>query len=214
MSSDLPAWIAEEEDLVARGLPALVALQEADRAREVRLVREGREMEARLKALRGDPVQRRALEEAVTEKDNELRFHRKANHANDLDAASPWFAHVRLREDRRREVLLGKATVIDPSLPAPIVDWRDAPISRLYYEYEEGDDYCEEIAGREREGTVEARRALDIRVRVLQEVRSGEQIGRKRAGGRWELIGPAARQIEEDLVARGLPALVALQEAD
>ena len=28
MSADLPNWIAEEEDLVARGVPALIALQD------------------------------------------------------------------------------------------------------------------------------------------------------------------------------------------
>ena len=33
-----------------------------------------------------------------------------------------------------------------------IVDWRNAPISRIYYRYEEGDDYEEEIAGRRVEG--------------------------------------------------------------
>ena len=29
-----------------------------------------------------------------------------------------------------------------------IVDWRDAPVSQIYYRYEEGDDYDEELAGR------------------------------------------------------------------
>ena len=37
-----------------------------------------------------------------------------------------------------------------------IVDWRHAPISRLFYRYRQGDEYDEEIAGRERSGEVAA----------------------------------------------------------
>ena len=39
-----------------------------------------------------------------------------------------------------------------------IVDWRHAPVSRIYYRYGEGDDYEEELGGRVVEGDVLARR--------------------------------------------------------
>ena len=74
-----------------------------------------------------------------------------------VDIASPYFAHLRLRENKKtRDVLVGKRGFIDRDANVQIVDWRNAPVSRIYYRYEEGDDYEEEIAGRRVEGVVEA----------------------------------------------------------
>ena len=40
-----------------------------------------------------------------------------------------------------------------------IIDWRKAPISQLYYDYDEGDSYHDDIAGVEREGKIRLKRA-------------------------------------------------------
>jgi DNA helicase-2/ATP-dependent DNA helicase PcrA len=80
-----------------------------------------------------------------------------------LDPESPYFAHLRLREDERpRDVLIGKRGFIDRSRRVQIVDWRNAPVSRIYYRYEEEDDYEEQFGDRVAEGTVEVRRAVTI----------------------------------------------------
>lgn len=77
----------------------------------------------------------------------------------EIDPANPYFAHLQVEEDdRARSVFIGKATRLDNGLR--IVDWRNAPISRLFYQYDEGDDYSEEMGDRVREGTVLARRTL------------------------------------------------------
>ncbi|MCC6751861.1 MAG: DNA helicase UvrD, partial [Deltaproteobacteria bacterium] len=61
-----------------------------------------------------------------------------------VDPASPYFAHLRLDEDDRlRDVLIGRRGFVDRSRQIQIVDWRNAPVSRIYYRYEEGDDYYE-----------------------------------------------------------------------
>ena len=66
-----------------------------------------------------------------------------------VDITSPYFAHIRLRENgKSKDVLVGKRGFIDRQSNVQIVDWRNAPVSRIYYRYEEGDDYEEEIAGR------------------------------------------------------------------
>ena len=53
---------------------------------------------------------------------------------NDIDAGSPYFARIVLREgERKREVLIGRATYLDSKTGVQIVDWRDAPVSRIYY---------------------------------------------------------------------------------
>ncbi len=80
-----------------------------------------------------------------------------------VDPASPYFAHMTLREQgKSRDVLVGKRGFIDRDSGVQIVDWRNAPVSRIYYRYEEGDDYEEEIAGRSTEGVVEVRRNVSI----------------------------------------------------
>ena len=80
-----------------------------------------------------------------------------------IDIASPYFAHMRLKEHAKpRDVMIGKRGFIDRQSNVQIVDWRNAPISRIYYRYEEGDDYEEEIASRRLDGVVEARRNLSI----------------------------------------------------
>ena len=80
-----------------------------------------------------------------------------------VDVKSPYFAHMALeREGKTRDVLVGKRGFIDRKHGVQIVDWRNAPISRIYYRYEEGDDYEEEIAGRRVDGLVVVRRNISI----------------------------------------------------
>jgi DNA helicase-2/ATP-dependent DNA helicase PcrA len=90
-----------------------------------------------------------------------------------VDPTSPYFAHLRLREDgKERDLCLGKATCIQNGVR--IVDWRDAPISRIFYAYKQGESYDEEIAGRERSGEVVVRRMLRIREAILDRVQAPE----------------------------------------
>lgn len=80
-----------------------------------------------------------------------------------VDVQSPYFAHMVLGEGaKNRDVLVGKRGFIDRKSNVQIVDWRNAPISRIYYRYEEGDDYEEEIAGRRVDGVVRVRRNVSI----------------------------------------------------
>lgn len=79
------------------------------------------------------------------------------------DPASPYFAHMRLEEGQRtRDVLIGKRGYIDRQRRVQIVDWRNAPVSRIYYRYEEGDDYEEMFGDKLVEGCMTARRAITI----------------------------------------------------
>ncbi len=79
------------------------------------------------------------------------------------DASSPYFAHMRLRENGGvRDIFLGYHTLIDHKSGVAIIDWRNAPISRIFYNYREGDEYLEEFPGRISNGIVETRRVLTI----------------------------------------------------
>ena len=76
--------------------------------------------------------------------------------------ASPYFAHLGLLTDQgdRRDILLGKSTYLKDGVN--IVDWRDAPISQIFYSYQEGEPFDEDIAERQMRGEVEARRTITI----------------------------------------------------
>lgn len=100
---------------------------------------------------------------------------RASRSAPQVSRDSPYFAHLRLREHGAEfDVLLGKATWLKRDVQ--IVDWRHAPISRIFYRYRQGDAYDEEIAGRERNGEVVARRTVAIRDRRLQRIEAPEGV--------------------------------------
>ena len=102
-----------------------------------------------------------------------LRQLRASRSAPRVDPNSPYFGHIRLEEDGNAwDVCLGKATFIRNGVR--IVDWRNAPISKIFYRYQQGDEYEEEIAGRPRAGTVVTRRTVTVRDRRLNAVDAPE----------------------------------------
>jgi DNA helicase II / ATP-dependent DNA helicase PcrA len=111
-----------------------------------------------------------------------------------VDITSPYFAHLRLKESgKTRDVLVGKRGFIDRDANVQIVDWRNAPVSRIYYRYEEGDDYEEEIAGRRVEGIVEARRNVSIHKGNLRRIGTPQGTYLKSASGHWvQAVGQIA----------------------
>ncbi|MCC6850643.1 MAG: AAA family ATPase [Deltaproteobacteria bacterium] len=109
---------------------------------------------------------------------------------------SPYFGHLRLREENGdQDILLGKGTHLGSGVA--IVDWRHAPVSRLFYRYRQGDRFDEEIAGRERSGEVLVRRTVTIRDRRLQRVDAPEGIFQRapEATGGWRRIAPETARL-------------------
>jgi DNA helicase-2/ATP-dependent DNA helicase PcrA len=141
-----------------------------------------------------------------------LRQLRTSRAAPVVDPRSPYFAHLRLRENgEERDLCLGRATCIDGDVR--IVDWRNAPISRVYYGYQQGDEYEEELGGSLRSGEVAARRAVRIRDGVLDRIeapegvftREGDPSGswRRSEKGRSKLAGGEATALRAYGVDRG-----------
>ncbi|HEY8924183.1 MAG TPA: hypothetical protein VIU64_07360, partial [Polyangia bacterium] len=103
-----------------------------------------------------------------------------------VDPGSPYFGHLRLREEVpgrgtvERDVLIGRATYVDPKTRVNIVDWRHAPISQLYYRYEEGGDYEERFGDREVSGEIAARRTVTIENGALLRVAAPQGIWMRR----------------------------------
>lgn len=117
-----------------------------------------------------------------------------------IDPKNPYFGHLRLREaktKRQRDVLVGKHTLLDDGDGLSIVDWRNAPVSRLYYRYEEDDEYEEEFDARCLEGTVMVRRSVAVIDSQLRRVSApqGTYVCDRR--GRWrDAVGAARPSLE------------------
>ncbi len=113
-----------------------------------------------------------------------------------VNPASPYFAHLRLREgDEVQDILIGRRSFIDRQRNVHIVDWRNSPISRIYYRYEEGDEYEESFPGGVRRGVVELRRTVTIEDGRLTRVRSGECV-MVRDGESWRRLAPTFVRLE------------------
>ncbi len=89
---------------------------------------------------------------------------------------------------RRREVLIGRSTYLDTQSGVRIVDWRDAPVSRLYYRYEEGDEYDEVFGDREVNGEVVTRRSLNIVDAELRRIGAPQGSFARGEGGSWRRL--------------------------
>ncbi|MEO5768586.1 MAG: 3'-5' exonuclease [Polyangia bacterium] len=124
-----------------------------------------------------------------------------------VDRKSPYFGHLRLDEGgRRRDVLIGARSFVEPGGGVQIVDWRNAPVSRLFYRYEEGDPYEERLGDRLVEGEILARRTVAIVDSELRRVSSpGGTYAIDRATAGWREI--AATQARLSVARDGTATL-------
>lgn len=125
-----------------------------------------------------------------------LAAHQSTSTESYVDPKSPYFGRMLLEENgKRREVLIGRGTYLDTKSGVRIVDWRDAPVSRLYYRYDEGDEYDEVFGGREVTGEVITRRSLSIVERTLRRITSPQGTFARTAAGTWKHLGTEALKL-------------------
>ncbi len=184
------AVIAEEEALLARVLGSL----QAARQRAGRSVDRSGLVE-RLTGLRDEATTavESDLPALFQQLDNTRALLERQDATNLPEPNTPYFAHLRLRrhegEGTAQEYLLGRTTFTDSASGVRIIDWRFAPVARVFYGYEEGDDYEEYFGDRLAEGVVEARRLVVIERGVLTRIRAGalhlERTAQRRVAARW-----------------------------
>lgn len=137
--------------------------------------------------------------------------HRKGDEIEILrkQIKQPYFARVIAHEQvqgQTQEIEYKIGFAANPD--CRIIDWRKAPISKLYYEYREGEEYCEEIQGRERHGVITLRHTVDIAESKLKKVscRLGHFVLQD---GEWVALG--AGGLSPEAIAQGhLPNILAL----
>lgn len=100
---------------------------------------------------------------------------------------SPYFGVVGINDNDKRigakEYLIGKQGFMSHDNRALVVDWRKAPISRFFYDYDLGDEYFETIQERDREGVITRRDTVEIVKRSLRRMECGADL--------YELAGDA-----------------------
>jgi DNA helicase-2/ATP-dependent DNA helicase PcrA len=187
----LPPVVAEETDLLRGVRSLLLENPVGPGASEQDLVRELINLREDLNDAKEEDVA--AMYQQMSHLGSLLDQLRKGRPTSEVDPDSPYFAHLRLTEDgQSRDIFLGRATRLSHGIR--IVDWRNAPISRLFYRYEEGEDYQEEMAGRIREGHIAARRTVHVERGELRRVDIPETSWIQEDGS-WRRIEADARHL-------------------
>jgi DNA helicase-2/ATP-dependent DNA helicase PcrA len=182
--------VAEEQRVLSRVLKHLATVQ---------MRRTGRvDYDEELVSLR-DQIGEARLEDVPALVAQMERLHQVAARRADVVVgrvapASPYFGRIVLQEgERKREVLIGKATYLDSKTGVQIVDWRDAPVSRVYYRYDEGDDYDEKFGTRMVAGEVVTRRSLAIARSMLRRIGCPQGTFLRKHDGEWVRLGDSSQ---------------------
>jgi DNA helicase II / ATP-dependent DNA helicase PcrA len=187
LPAEARAAIEEEEALLAR---VHSALEEARQRAALRARRRVPGSEDALRSLRDQAA--RASEADLPALLHDLSVqHRLAERRPNgrfPDARSPYIAHLRLDEGRGAEdYLLGYTSFFDTAREVRIVDWRVAPVARIFYRYREADRFEEAFPGRVAEGSVTARRIVVIENGLLTRI-VGDRLVLERDGeGAWRM---------------------------
>jgi DNA helicase-2/ATP-dependent DNA helicase PcrA len=146
-----------------------------------------------------------------------LRATRGKSITGAVDRKSPYFGHLRLEEtvhtrgskgpgkERRRDVLVGSRQYVDPVAGIRIVDWRNAPVSRIFYRYREADTYEETLGDQPVEGEVAARRTVAIVDGELRKVTSPQGVFVREPDGRWRRAAAHTARLRLPGQAAGAP---------
>lgn len=199
--------IEEEKDSLQRTLLSLTNSETETRGNLRRNSDLARDLTSQIVASRRDSEkQMLANDEAVS---HALSSRNKSS-LDDLKKIKdrPYFARIVL-EDRsfakpkEIEYRIGKIAFPD----ANIIDWKNAPLAKLYYEYDEGEEYLEDIRDVERVGTLKRRHSVKIKDGQLEELQYSGSTFRLNKEGKWE---SATRVKRTDGHSFELPTILSL----
>jgi len=186
--------IAKEEECLQRTYESLLVQHKESASKLGSEAIRARELTSELvNARRAEDKIQLASDEAVSHRLRDMRDEDKDAIKNLIER--PYFGRIVLEE-----TVNGKAKNLEYKIgyhantECRIIDWRKAPLSKLYYEYKEGDAFCEEIQGQEREGRVALRHTVNVVRDDLQSLTNGRGSFRKN-GKSWEMVsGPEIRR--------------------
>lgn len=125
----------------------------------------------------------------------------------------PYFGVLELEDDDLGDLAycFGVQSVFGKDGKVLVVDWREAPVSRLYYEYDSGEDFEEDIRGRERSGVIVSKRKVDTTDSKLKSIIDGETHLIRTKDGGWKNINKGTTTVlKEEKKDHRLPEITAL----
>lgn len=130
----------------------------------------------------------------------------------------PYFGILEIEDDAlgKLSYSLGRQSFFDRKGKAIVIDWREAPISRLYYEYEAGELYDEEIRGRDRSGVVRLKRQVETNGTELKKIAEKGTFLLRREDGSWQINGDSGGVLssKEEKADHRLPEITSLISPD
>lgn len=180
-------FIDAEEGRLTRVLEAIAGNEEDRR----RAIREHDAVVRNLERQRYESVNPREMDK-LTAEIRRLSYYDPAKYKPTHKSQSePYFASLTIddKDPRigRQTYLIGKQGLL-AGTKTLVIDWRKAELSQLYYDYDEGDEYEEEIVGRIREGQIERKLQYGIAKGCLQRV-EGNAAVYERIDGHWTRNG-------------------------
>ncbi|RLB44564.1 MAG: hypothetical protein DRH23_15660, partial [Deltaproteobacteria bacterium] len=200
LQAEAPPADAEMEEIVAQEEKVLARVHRTARSRRPASRGQLIDYDAELIALR-DQIGEARLEDIPPLVEEMERLQQVAQRRakvteGAVDRSSPYFGRMILEEEgRKREILIGRSTFLDPKTGVRIVDWRDAPVSRVYYRCEEGDDYDEIFGDREVEGEVLLRRNLSITTGKLRRIGTPQGTFRRSRDDFWRRMADMSTKL-------------------
>lgn len=86
------------------------------------------------------------------------------NHVSLPDPSSPFFGHMKIEQDGKvKDVFIGHIAFSHRSTTFKVIDWKKAPIARIFYQYSENDEFTFDLDERTIEGTIFEKSVLTIR---------------------------------------------------
>ena len=188
LSPEERAIIAEEEALLGRVLTSLGAAWSRGDSRQ----KETQGLVAQLQVLRDDAATAPVadLPHLFYQMDQTRALLERQGTTRLPELGAPYFAHLRVEGPAGpRDYLLGRTSYTDASVDVRIIDWRFAPVARVFYRYGEGDSYEECFGERLSEGTVEVRRLVVLERGRLLRIQYGAQVLVRSPEGVWHRPG-------------------------
>ncbi|GJL78378.1 MAG: DNA helicase [Nitrospinaceae bacterium] len=173
LSEEEKKLIAEEESLFSKTIESLCGELPQVQASKISANQVARELTQQLVG-EWNHEERQPLvsDEAVAHRVSDIR---KNSDQTLLELIrEPYFGRVVTSEEDGKEVafLIGKKS----NIQSGIVDWRNGPISALYFNYQQGEEFFEEINERERSGRIKLRRSYRIEAGKLVQIDTPEGV--------------------------------------
>jgi len=214
-AEEIPAVVLQEESRLAKVLKT-VELYEQDRKAQHQRHQAGINS---LKAQRLDSLNW-AEKNSLTEKIRDKEVYDPGKYLPPFSQGhAPYFASFTILDEDpkigRQEYLLGKQSLFSDN-KVLIVDWRQAAISALYYEYEPDEEYDEDINGRERLGILAEKRRYTIKASELLrcEISDGEIYEKQQGKWRDSAKSQSTSQVKEEAGNHHLVDIVSLISPD